>query len=106
MCFMHGNVCADFLIRARIENTIYGTEYPDSLLKKIFRAQHSLKKVMLTVFLDVQVPVNPDSLEKDAGVNRASYWLILCQNSPHLLRTQSTTSLRRGRTPSQTVSGK
>ena len=44
----------------------------DSPVNKTFRAQRSVKKVILAVFWDMQGPTIIDFLEKDTTVNRTS----------------------------------
>ena len=58
-------------------------KHTDSPLKKIFHVQQSVKKVMLTVFLDMRDPITIDFLEKGETVNSASYCWLLRQKSPY-----------------------
>ena len=61
---------------------------PESKKKKTvkkFRAQLSVKKVMLTAFWNMKVPLNIDLIEKAANVCSASYCQISLQNSPREL---------------------
>ena len=55
----------------------------DSPAKKKFRIQHSVKKVMLTVFCDMKGTITIDFLEKDTTVNSTSYCQLLRQKSPY-----------------------
>ena len=57
----------------------------DSQVKKKFREQYSVKKVMLTVFWDMKGLITIDFLEKVATVNNASYCKLLSQNAPFQL---------------------
>ena len=57
----------------------------DSLVKKKFRAQWLVKKIILTVFKDIQGSITVDFLEKNPTVNSASYCQLLWQNSPYFL---------------------
>ena len=59
-------------------------KHTDTLVKKKFWVQQSVKKVMLTVFLDMKGPIIIDFLEKGAVVKSASYCQLLTQNSPYL----------------------
>ena len=67
----------------------------DFLVKKRFWMQLSVKKVMLTVFLDLKEPTTIDFLEKAATVNNAFYCQLLGQNSPYLLNDLCIYSLSR-----------
>ena len=58
-------------------------KHMDSLVKKRLQAQQSVKKVMLTVFLDMKKPITIDFIEKCAIVNSASN--SLDNISPYLL---------------------
>ena len=53
---------------------IFEVESPNSLVKKIFRAQLSVKKAMLTVFWYKKGFISIDFLEKGETVKSASYW--------------------------------
>ena len=59
-------------------------KHTDFFGKKKFRAQQSVKKVMLTVFWDMKGPITIDFLEKGATVNNASYCQLLKQRLPYL----------------------
>ena len=49
-------------------------KHTDSWVKKTFWAQHSVKKVILKVFLSMKGPITIDFLEKRIIVNNASYY--------------------------------
>ena len=58
----------------------------NSPVKKKFLAQQSIKKVMLTVFLDMKGPITFNLFQKKGLViNSGSYCQLWKQNSPHLL---------------------
>ena len=57
----------------------------DSLVKKKFQAQGSVKKIMLIVFWDMKGSISIELLEKDATINIASYCKLLWQYLPHSL---------------------
>ena len=63
----------------------YGGGNMDSLIKKKFQAQQSVKKVMLTVFWNMNRPITTDLFEKAGIVNGAFYCQLLRQNSSNLL---------------------
>ena len=48
-------------------------KHSDSMVKKKFQAQQSIKKIILTVFLDMKEPITIEFFEKGAVVNSASY---------------------------------
>ena len=61
-----------------------GNTFGSSVNKK-FRAQQSIKEVMLIVFWDMKQLITIDFLEKSATVNCTSYYQLLRQNLPYSL---------------------
>ena len=51
----------------------------DSPVRKKNRAQRTVKKIMLTIFLNMKRPLTMNFLKKDASVNSDSYWQLLKQ---------------------------
>ena len=62
----------------------------DSPLNKVFQAQRSIKKVMLTVLWNIKGLIIVDLLEKASSVNSASYCEHIRQKSTNLLKRQTT----------------
>ena len=67
-----------------IENAVHGVD-TNSLVKINFQVQWSVKKVMLTVFLDMKGFPTIDLLENGVAINHASYCHLPRKNSPYLL---------------------
>ena len=59
-------------LQASIEKSFYGVDHINSQVKKKFKAQQSVKNVMLAIIIDF--------LEKGATLNRASYNQLLLGN--------------------------
>ena len=70
-------------------------EWKHPLVKKKFNTKWSVKKVMLTVFLDMKGPITIDFLEKGATVNSASYCQFLKQYFTLFLEWTSLVYLKR-----------
>ena len=60
-------------------------KHTDSSVNKMFRAQLSVTKIMLTILWDRKRSIIVDFLEKVATVNSASYCKHLRQNLAYLL---------------------
>ena len=85
VCFSKENVYKRFKHEFKSKRQFMDWKHTDSLLKKIFRAQWSLKMFHLTDFWDMKEPITTDFLEKDTTVNSVSYSQTIRQNSPYLL---------------------
>ena len=66
-------------LQAWVKKQSIESKLTDSPVKKKFWSQQSIKKVMLTVFLDIKVPITNDFFEKSATVNAALHCQFLQQ---------------------------
>ena len=61
-------------------------KHADSLPKKKFWTHQSLKKVMRTVICDMKGPITIDFIQKGSIVYSFTYFQLLRQNLPYLLK--------------------
>ena len=68
---------AKLWLKPGLKRQLMEWKHIDFPVNKKFQAQHSVKKMMLTVFWDIKGPITIIFLKKGATINRASVMLLV-----------------------------